>query len=206
MSQQLDCRGMACPQPVLAAKEALDALPEGEIEVVVDNDAARSNVARFAHSQGCGVAIRSEDGLHHLRITKRGDVHQPTATAPAPEEYTCEPPASLGIIHVISSDTLGRGDDALGGVLMRAFIKTIKSAAPLPSRIYFYNTGVRLTATDSDLIAPLRELASMEVGIFSCGTCLDFLHLKESLLVGEVTNMFDILDAMNKATKVINPC
>ena len=205
MRERIDCRGLSCPQPVLRTKEALDSLPEGELEVVVDNEAARSNVTRFAQSQGCAVTTRTEGEIHHLLINKGPDA-RPAVSAPAPEEYTCDIPSSAGIIYVISADTIGRGNDPLGSVLMRAFVKTIKSVSPLPSRIFFYNTGVRLTATDSDLIAPLRELTSMGVGILSCGTCLDFLHLKESLLVGEVTNMFDILDAMTKATKVISPC
>ena len=101
---------------------------------------------------------------------------------------------------------MGRGNDPLGGVLMRAYIKTLKNINPLPAKIFFYNTGVKITASESDLIAPLQELAGLGVEIFSCGTCLDFFNLQDNLLVGQVTNMFEIMNAMAQAAKVVSPC
>ena len=88
---------------------------------------------------------------------------------------------------------------------MRAYIKTLKNINPLPAKIFFYNSGVKITATESDLIAPLKELTDLGVEIFSCGTCLDFFNLKDDLLVGQVTNMFEIMDAVAQAAKVVSP-
>jgi selenium metabolism protein YedF len=211
MKKVLDCRGLACPQPVLQAKELLDSLTQGTVEVLVDNEAAQSNLARFGKSQGCDVEIRASGETRHITISKKGrsekDPHgetPPAADTPAPEEYRCEL-SGTGLICVIPADTMGRGDDPLGKVLMRAYIKTVKSLNPLPARIFFYNTGVKITATESDLIAPLRELADLGVEIYSCGTCLDFFNLKDTLLVGQVTNMFEIMDAMARAAKVVSP-
>jgi selenium metabolism protein YedF len=174
--------------------------------VLVDNEAAQSNLARFGKSQGCAVEIRASGETRSITISKKaphGERHPATDT-PTPEEYRCDLPGT-GLIYVIPSDTMGRGSDPLGAVLMRAYIKTIKSLDPLPARIFFYNTGVRITATESDLIAPLRELADLGVEIYSCGTCLDFLNLKDTLLVGQVTNMFEIMEAMARAAKVLSP-
>lgn len=203
MATVIDCRGMVCPQPVIKTKELLDDLAEGAIEVLVDNDASKSNVERFGKSQGCAVTVRSEGSTHHITITK-GKESKPASNAPAAEDYTCDLPGSA-IVYVIPADTMGRGNDPLGGVLMRAFVKSIKSMPQRPGKIFFYNTGVKITATPSDLIEPLQELAADGVEIYSCGTCLDFLNLKESLLVGEVTNMYDIMDAMTTAAKVVSP-
>lgn len=203
MHTVLDCRGLACPQPVLRAKELLDSLAQGVVEVLVDNEAAQSNLARFGKSQGCTVAITASGDTRHIMLTKEGSAKD-AAAAPAPEEYHCELPGT-GLVMVIPAETMGRGNEALGGVLMRAYIKTIKNLSPLPAKIFFYNTGVKITATESDLIAPLKELADLGVGIYSCGTCLDFLNLKESLLVGQVTNMFEIMDGMAQAAKVVSP-
>jgi selenium metabolism protein YedF len=159
-------------------------------------------VERFATSMGCGVEIRSSGETHRITISKGPQAA--AAGAPAPEDYRCEP-AGTGLMYVIPADTMGRGNEALGAVLMRAYIKTIKSLAPLPAKIFFYNSGVKITATESDLIAPLRELAGLGVEIYSCGACLDFFNLKESLLVGQVTNMFEIMDSMARAAKVVSP-
>ena len=202
MNTVLDCRGLACPQPVLRAKELLDTMAQGSVEVLVDNEAAQSNLARFGKSQGCAVEIRAAGDTRHITLSK--GLHGDGAKAAAPEDYRCDLPGA-GLVMVIPADTMGRGDDALGGVLMRAYVKTIKSLSPLPAKIFFYNTGVKITATESDLIAPLRELAGQGVEIYSCGTCLDFLNLKDTLLVGQTTNMFEIMEAMAQSSKVVSP-
>ncbi len=206
MPTTLDCTGLKCPQPVLRTRDALAAGPEGdELVVLVDNEAARGNVERFAKSQGCAVRVEELGGeRYRLQLTRRKDV--PAATTPfAAEDYPCPAPAGPGLVYVIPADVMGRGDEDLGRILMRAFVKTIAEVKPLPEKIFFYNGGARLTATDSDLIAPLKKLAEQGVKILSCGTCLDFFNLKKELRVGEVTNMYDIMDSMARAAKVVSP-
>lgn len=202
MNTVLDCRGLACPQPVIKAKELLDSLAQGTVEVLVDNEAAQSNLERFGKGQGYGVEIRASGETRHITISKGS--HGGPAKDLAPEDYRCDLPTT-GLVIVVPADTMGRGNDALGGVLMRAYIKTLKHLNPLPAKIFFYNAGVKITATESDLIAPLKELADQGVEIYSCGTCLDFFNLKDTLLVGKPSNMFEIMDAMAQASKVVSP-
>lgn len=202
MHTVIDCRGLLCPQPVLRTKEILDT-GHDSVEVIVDNEASRSNVARFGKSLGCTVEIHGSGDLYRLILT-RTENRDPSAQAPVSEEYLCDPPES-GLICLVPANTMGRGNEPLGAVLMRAFVKTMGSLSPLPDKIFFYNSGVKITASPSDLVEPLRELAAMGVGIYSCGTCLDFFNLKESLLVGETTNMFEIMDSMARAKKTISP-
>lgn len=205
MNTVLDCRGLACPQPVIRAKELLDSFEQGSVEVLVDNEAAQSNLERFGKSQGCNVSVHSSGDTRHITLSKTPPGNgAKTADKGTEEDYCCDLPGT-GLIYVIPADTMGRGNDPLGGVLMRAYIKTIKNLTPLPTKIFFYNTGIKITATESDLIAPLQELADLRVEIYSCGTCLDFFNLKDSLLVGKITNMFEIMDAMTRAGKVVSP-
>ena len=42
--KEIDCRGMACPQPVVTAKKALDESEGQEFILIVDDLAARDNV------------------------------------------------------------------------------------------------------------------------------------------------------------------
>ena len=200
---KIDCRGLKCPQPVLKAKDALERIGSGEIEITVDNEGSASNLERFAGSQGCPVTVHAVGADFCIVIAKTAD-SRPAADAPAAEKFTCAPEAG-GLVHAISSATMGRGDDELGKVLMRAWIKTIKEVSPLPARIFFYNSGVMITAVESDLVQPLRDLEARGVEIFSCGTCLDFFHLQESLLVGKKTNMYEIMQSMARAAKVVSP-
>ena len=200
---QIDCRGLKCPQPVLKAKEALEQIGSGEIEIIVDNEGSASNLQRFAGSQGCPVTVQAAGADYRVVIAKTAD-SRPAADAPAADRFTCAPEAG-GLIYAISSATMGRGDDELGRMLLRAWIKTIKEVSPLPARIFFYNSGVMITAVESDLVQPLRDLEAKGVEIFSCGTCLDFFHLQESLLVGKKTNMYEIMQSMAAAAKVVSP-
>ena len=55
MSEQLDARGLTCPQPVLMTMEKLRALNQGELVVLVDTDISRENVSRAAASLGWQV-------------------------------------------------------------------------------------------------------------------------------------------------------
>lgn len=200
---QIDCRGLKCPQPVLKAKDALEQMGAGEIEITVDNEASRSNVERFARSQGCQATVTEDGGDFHIIISKTGGA-KPVSGAADAASFTCEP-VRTELVHVIPANTMGRGNDELGKVLMRAYIKTMKDVSPLPRKLLFYNTGVMLTATESDVIQPLKDLEAAGVEIFSCGTCLDFLGLKDKLLVGKPTNMYEIMQSMASAAKVVSP-
>ncbi|MDD3685087.1 MAG: sulfurtransferase TusA family protein, partial [Desulfovibrio desulfuricans] len=55
----LDCRGLACPQPVMRSRDALAAGVKA-LEVLVDNEPARENVRRFLEGRGFVVAASQE--------------------------------------------------------------------------------------------------------------------------------------------------
>lgn len=61
--------GLSCPQPVLLTKKAID---NGavELEVLVDNGAAKENVSRFAKNAGFNVELKEEDDTYHLYLKK----------------------------------------------------------------------------------------------------------------------------------------
>ncbi|TFG36930.1 MAG: sulfurtransferase-like selenium metabolism protein YedF, partial [Desulfobacterales bacterium] len=86
---QIDCRGLKCPQPVLKTKDALEQMVSGEVEVTVDNEASRSNVERFAKSQGCQATVTEEGGNFHILISKTGD-SPPVAEAVDASRFSCE--------------------------------------------------------------------------------------------------------------------
>jgi len=188
----LDCRGKSCPLPVLETKKVLDERPLEELKVVVDNDAARENVGRFLESRGYRVAVERQGEAIFLVGSR-----EKAETGPAMDRRK--------VVAFIDAETLGRGDEQLGAILMKSFIFTLKEINPLPWRIIFINSGVKLASTDSELLPQLRELENLGVEILSCGTCLDFFHLKERLGSGRVSNMYEILSSLTEATNVLKP-
>ena len=77
---------------------------------------------------------------------------------------------------------------------MKSFFHALNESSVLPREIFFVNSAVRLTCQGSPVLAKLEELKEKGVQIFSCGTCLDFYHLNDKLAIGEVTNMFSIVE------------
>nr|WP_312577292.1 sulfurtransferase TusA family protein [Sedimentibacter sp.] len=53
---KIDTCGTSCPQPVLMTKKALESNP-AEIEVLVDNNTAKTNVKKFLSSKGYSIVI-----------------------------------------------------------------------------------------------------------------------------------------------------
>lgn len=97
---------------------------------------------------------------------------------------------------LILTDTMGRGDAALGRILMRNFLYAMARCEDRPSAVTFMNEGVRLACEGSEVLDDLRLLEESGVGIRVCGTCLDHLGLKESLAVGQVGTMVDSVAAL----------
>jgi tRNA 2-thiouridine synthesizing protein A len=55
---------------VVLTKKALASLTAGQLEVLVDNPAARDNVLRFARNTGCRVELGAAGDDYLIRITK----------------------------------------------------------------------------------------------------------------------------------------
>jgi len=198
LAKILDFSGLACPLPVIRTKEALDAAGAEPLMVVVDNAAARDNVTRFAQSRGCTVSAAEAGGCFHLTIQPPTGAAAETCVLPQPA------PAAASRVVVFASDRMGEGDPALGEILMRAFLQSLVQME-VPQKLLFYNRGVFLTLGDSQVLAELKGLAEMGVALLVCGTCLDFYQVRERLAVGQVSNMFSILEAQMQAASIIRP-
>jgi selenium metabolism protein YedF len=198
MTTELDCRGLACPAPVLKTKKTLDTKGLSRIAVFVDNEAAKENVCRFLGSQGFEVSIRVEGNDFHVSGTKIGD---PDSKGPIIDKKEGE---KLKIMVMIATDRMGYGDDELGKKLMQSFLKTLREMGDELWRLVFVNNGVKLTIGASEALPDLKELEDQGICILVCGTCLNHFDILDKKEVGETTNMLDIVTAMQLADKVIN--
>ena len=193
MNRELDCRGLACPLPVIETKKALQKLIGDVLVVVVDNLVAKENVVKFATAQQCGICVEGQDGQFSIRITKPGII-------PALQANSVTVPES-GLVWLITLDTLGHGSKELGSVLMKSFFYTLTEQA-LPRKVLFLNAGVLLVLEDSPVLSHLQTLAEKGVEILSCGTCLDYYGVKERLAIGGITNMYAIVEALTSGRVV----
>ena len=93
----------------------------------------------------------------------------------------------------------------IASILMKAFLKTLLDLEKTPDRLILINSGVRLASEGSQVLDALKSLSEKGAKIVSCGTCLDFYKLKEKMSVGTISNMYDIIQSMLQADRLIRP-
>jgi selenium metabolism protein YedF len=198
MTKEIDCRGLACPAPVLQTKEALEKDRPNVIKVVVDNEASKQNVSRFMESQNLEVTVLQEGTDFHVigKIAEHASTEIPVEKKPDTGHKK--------IMVMVANDRMGHGDDELGEKLMLSFLKTLKEMGKELWRLVFVNNGVKLTISEADVLPVIQELEREGIHILVCGTCLTHFNLLDKKQVGETTNMLDIVTAMQLADKVIN--
>jgi selenium metabolism protein YedF len=196
--EELDCRGLACPAPVLQTKELLEKDHLEWIKVLVDNEAAKQNVSRFLESRNFAVTVEQDGPVFY--VTGEGEKGSAPGYTPVETAET----ENKRIMVMVATDRLGRGDDELGGKLMVNFIKTLKEMGDELWRLVLVNNGVKLTIDGSQVLEDLKGLDKSGIMIMVCGTCLDHFHLLDKKEVGETTNMLDIVTSMQVADKVIS--
>ncbi len=106
---------------------------------------------------------------------------------------------------MLSHDRMGRGDDELGYVLIKAFLHTLPDLENLPDTLILYNTGVKLAVSDSDTVGDLKKLEELGVEILVCGTCTNFFGITEKIGAGKISNMYDIAGAMASSGRLVIP-
>ena len=197
MEMTVDALGQECPIPVVRTKQALSTFEEGAVETLVDNQTAVHNLENLAKTLKCTSEVTDRgDGTFAVRVTKDANSVQ-----------AADVPAGTGgtRVVVISSDKMGNGDDTLGGNLMKACIFALTQQDALPDTVLFYNGGVHLTCEGSECLEDIQKLVDAGVEVMSCGNCLKFYDKEDKLAVGEVTNMYVILEKQLQAGVVVRP-
>jgi len=190
--KEIDAKGLACPKPVVLAKKAINS--NQEVLVIVDNQTAVSNLTKLGKKMGAEVSVVEESETEFRVMFKK-------LKSSASENTESNTENNGAKIYLIPSDTMGDGERELGQILIKGFISTIKELDPLPEKIIFLNSGVKL-AIKEDIIFYLKELEDKGVEILLCGTCVDYYKLQEEVGVGDISNMFEIADNLNRGDVV----
>ena len=192
MNNIIDCKGLQCPMPVVKTKKYFDSIESGESIIIVDNLVAKNNVVKLAEGSGYKSVVEEKEELFFIKITKEKC-----------EIVTDEINKKKKFTLVVSTDKLGLGDDKLGDMLMKSYIFALSEADLIPNDLLFINAGVKLTIEDSSVLDSLKKLVERGTNILVCGTCLDFYNIKDKLSIGEITNMYTIVELMNNADNTI---
>ncbi|MGM0413752.1 MAG: sulfurtransferase-like selenium metabolism protein YedF [Bacillota bacterium] len=193
--QTINCTGLDCPEPVVKAKNALE--NNDKVKIIVDNEVAANNVARMAVNKGYQVdETKISADKYELLIygqNRKEDLEGAT-------EATKISPATDVIL--ITAEQLGEGPEELGALLMNGLLKTIADLSNQPDTLILMNNGVKLATINEETVATLNKLVDNGLELKVCGTCLEYLDLKAELKVGQISNMYEILEMITSNSTV----
>ncbi len=204
----VNAMGNACPIPVVKTKNAIASLKAPDVvETLVDNEIAVENLKKMAAQKGWKAQDdKLSEGSYSVQITIESIEKADESTEKEDmSAYTCTPDGKDHRVVVIRSSYMGEGSEELGGVLIKGFIYALLQLESVPGTMLFYNGGAKLTCEGSEVLADLKELEARGVTILTCGTCLNFYGITDKLAVGEVTNMYDIVERMTKSSLIVSP-
>ena len=206
----VNATGRACPESVAMTKAALDKGAE-ELEVLVDNPEAATNVKRLLEDRGFRVLLQDDDGRLKLTAGKKTEPSVSTSRASASQAQAPAPAAPMpvprpveGMAVLITGKTLGRNDEELGEILVRGFLGALSQLALPPRTVALINEGVKLALFDSSSCDHLKNLERKGTNILVCGTCVNHFGITDSVGAGVISTMFEIVESLNKAGKILS--
>ncbi len=199
----VEARGEQCPIPVVKTLKVINEMKAADtIETHVDNETAVQNLTKLAESKSFKVKSEKIEDKHFVVTMEAVPTGEAAAEEVAP---VCIPDRKGTTVYAFSSNCMGLGDDELGATLMKGFIYAVSQLDELPKTMLFYNGGAKLTVDGPASLEVLKSLQAQGVEILTCGTCLNFYGLSDKLAVGEVTNMYAIVEKLNGASHIVKP-
>lgn len=185
-----------------------DTSPEqvGPIEDAVVNTTITGGDAPFYMSLGTGSVNRSIEAYEKMKhLEKRtydnkeeieARVEAMAAEDPAMAKTKAVPTIGPNKVILLTKDYLGEGSRELGESLMKTFLHCLTESAHKPKGIYFINSAVHMVCEASPYLEHLQVLHAAGVYVGACGICLDYYKQKDLVQVGEITNMYAIVESM----------
>ena len=190
---QIDCRNLACPEPVIRTKNALESLKVGEkLEILVNSIAPKENISRFLKNQNVEFSVE-QNGAETKITAVKGESKLELANF---DEFVCEitPKAKKAIVY-LNEEYAGSGD--VGISLLSKFLGALLQVENKPEYVICVNNAVKMTTNRAHAsFKPLKDLEAAGVKILSCGSCLEAYKLVSDLSVGEISNAYEIMQIL----------
>ena len=189
---QIDCRNLACPEPVIRTKNALDGLKVGEkLEILVNSIAPKENISRFLKSQNVEFSVEQNGAETKIAAVKGESKLELTNF----DEFVCEiTPKTKKTVVYLNEEYAGSGD--VGVSLLAKFLGALLQVEK-PEYVICVNNAVKITTNRAHpSFKPLKDLEAAGVKILSCGSCLEAYKLVSDLSVGEMSNAYEVMQIL----------
>ena len=190
---QIDCRNLACPEPVIRTKNALEGLKNGEkLEILVNSIAPKENISRFLKNQNVEFSVE-QNGAETKITAVKGESKLELANF---DEFVCEiTPKTKKTVVYLNEEYAGSGD--VGVSLLAKFLGALLQVDSKPEYVLCVNNAVKMTTNRAHpSFKPLKDLEAAGVKILSCGSCLEAYKLVSDLSVGEMSNAYEVMQIL----------
>ena len=189
---QIDCRNLACPEPVIRTKNALESLKVGEkLEILVNSIAPKENISRFLKNQNVEFSVLQNGAETKITAVKGESKLELTNF----DEFVCEiTPKTKKTVVYLNEEYAGSGDVGVG--LLAKFLGALLQVEK-PEYVICVNNAVKMTTNRAHAsFKPLKDLEAAGVKILSCGSCLEAYKLVSDLSVGEMSNAYEVMQIL----------
>ena len=189
---QIDCRNLACPEPVIRTKNALDGLKVGEkLEILVNSIAPKENISRFLKNQNVEFSVEQNGAETKITAVKGESKLELTNF----DEFVCEiTPKTKKTVVYLNEEYAGSGD--VGVSLLAKFLGALLQVEK-PEYVICVNNAVKITTNRAHpSFKPLKDLEAAGGKILSCGSCLEAYKLVSDLSVGEMSNAYEVMQIL----------
>jgi len=213
MTEQIDLRGLTCPEPVIRTKKLFDNPQTTAVKALVDDDVCVNNLQRLAKSLKAQIEVEDKHGYFSVSL-KRGSEGDKVETSMAPSDHKhpqpvgaglSMAPGAVGTVVLLAKDHFGEGDQEFSKTLINLFLQTMFDSGHRPRAILMMNTGVKLLAKNAPTLKVLNDFRNADVEVLACGLCVDFYGVKDDVPKEQITNMFAICEFLMAADKLIQP-
>ena len=190
---QIDCRNLACPEPVIRTKNALEGLKKGEkLEILVNSIAPKENISRFLKNQNVEFSVE-QNGAETKITAVKGESKLELANF---DEFVCEiTPKTKKAVVYLNEEYAGSGD--VGVSLLAKFLGALLQVDNKPEYVICVNNAVKMTTNRAHpSFKLLKDLEAAGVKILSCGSCLEAYKLVSDLSVGEMSNAYEVMQIL----------
>ena len=189
---QIDCRNLACPEPVIRTKNALEGLKNGEkLEILVNSIAPKENISRFLKNQNVEFSVE-QNGAETKITAVKGESKLELANF---DEFVCEiTPKNKKTAIYLNEEYAGSGN--VGVSLLAKFLGALLQVEK-PEYVICVNNAVKMTTNRAHpSFKPLKDLEAAGVKILSCGSCLEAYKLVSDLSIGEMSNAYEVMQIL----------
>ena len=198
----IDVKGKPCPLPLVAAKKALkESDIDEQIKIIINSETSVKNVTRYLKDNGLKVNQQIAGDSYELTFCKNGE--EPIIEEA--EEYCIRSEQNdSGFAVVFGKDRLGEGSEDLGKMMVGGMLTAFFETERIPEKIIFLNSGINLVVEGSSVLEILEKLENNGSKLLVCGTCLEYYDKVNSIRVGNISNMDEILEVLTTYSKVVN--